>query len=378
MIFMKLAIIADTHLGYSRFEKDAFIQAERAFLDASQKADVILFAGDVFDTKIPKLETLYQAIGLFKKINIPVVAIHGNHERRIKDCINPPQLLEAAGVIEYIHTQDRKFEKDGKSVQVFGIGNVPDEYADVAVKKAMERFKPDESSFKILMIHQTIKELVPHGKNELALDYLETLPFDLIVNGHIHGKEIRMDGRFIIPGSTVITQLKKDETEQKGYFIFDTNTKTADFIPIECRSFFFEEIEVKDANQSEIHNAINEKINELKSKDQNALISLKIKGTLKQGLSSSDISIPNFANVFIVNNLDIQNLGSRMEQIRNLRSEKLSVRELALAELDEKTKDSITAFSSSELFEKLIEGVDETLSYLEKKSDQNADITTGS
>jgi DNA repair exonuclease SbcCD nuclease subunit len=375
---MKIGIIADTHLGYSRFEEDAFIQAERAFLDASQKADIILFAGDVFDTKIPKLETLHQAIGLFKKINIPVVAIHGNHERRTKDAINPPQLLEAAGVIEYIHTQDRKFEKNGKSVQVFGIGNVPDEYADVGLRKAMERFTPDENSFKILMIHQTIKELVPHGKNELALDYLETLPFDLIVNGHIHGKEIRMEGRFIIPGSTVITQLKKDETEPKGYFLFDTETKSADFIPIECRSFFFEELHVEDVSQADIQNAIDEKIKELKSKDENALIALKIKGTLKEGLSGSDITIPTYQNVFIDNKLDIQNLESRMEQIRNLRNEKLSVRELALAELDELTKDSITAFNSTELFEKLLEGVDETLSYLDKKSGENADITASS
>jgi len=374
---MRLAIIADTHLGYPRFEEDAFIQAERAFLDASQKADLILFAGDVFDTKVPKLETLHQAMSLFRKVNVPVIAIHGNHERRTKDSVNPPQLLEAAGVMEYIHTKDRIFEKNGERIQVFGIGNVPDEYADVAIKKAMERFKKDDSAFRILMIHQTIKELVPHGKNELALEYLETLPFDLIINGHIHGKEILLDGRFIIPGSTVITQLRKDETDPKGYFIFNTQERKADFIPIECRSFFYDELIFKDASQADIQDAIERKVDELKAKDQDALIALKIKGTLKEGLSGSDIAIPSYPGVFIDNHLDIQNLGSRMEQIRNLRSEKLSVRELALAELEEKTKGSITAFDSTELFEKLLEGVEETLSYLERKSDGNGDIAAG-
>ena len=53
---MRIAIISDTHLGYARFEEDSLKQAESAFLDAEQKADAIIFAGDVFDTKIPKLD----------------------------------------------------------------------------------------------------------------------------------------------------------------------------------------------------------------------------------------------------------------------------------------------------------------------------------
>lgn len=376
---MKIAIIADTHLGYSRFEKDAFIQAERAFLDASEKADVILFAGDVFDIKIPKLETLNQAISIFRKVKIPVIAIHGNHERRTKEMVNPAQLLQTAGVIDYIHCKSKTFEKNGEKIQVFGVGNVPDEYADVAIKKAIERFSPDDASFKVLLIHQTVKELVPHGKNELSIDYLESLPFDLIINGHIHGKEILMGGRFIIPGSTVITQLRKNETEPKGYFLFDTKAKNAEFVPIECRSFFYEEIELKEAGAREVLDSLNSKISELRQKDPNALIALKINGTLKEGLSSSDIRIPNYEHVFIDNKLDIQNLEVKLERIRNLRNEKLSVRNLALKELDAKTKEKITAFDSTELFEKLLDGVDVTLDYLDKlRDDKNGRTSTGS
>lgn len=377
---MNIAIIADTHLGYSRFEKDAFVQAERAFLDASEKADVILFAGDVFDTKVPKLETLDQAISIFRKVKEAgknIIAIHGNHERRTKENINPAQLLQTAGVLDYIHCQSRVFEKDGEKIQVFGVGNVPEEYAEVAVKKAMERFTPEENAFRVLLIHQTIRELIPHGKNELTLDYLESLPFDLIINGHIHGKEILLGGKFIIPGSTVITQLKKDETEPKGYFLFNTQTKEAEFIPIECRSFFYDEIELEEAGQSEILDAIKARLDELQKNDPDALIALKLKGTLKQGISGSDIRIPDHDHVFISNQLDMQNLDAKLEKIRNLREEKLSVRELALKELEEKTKD-ITAFDSTVLFEKLIVGVDETMEYIEKvRVDQDGKTPAG-
>ena len=367
---MKIAIVSDTHLGYARFEKDAFVQAERALLDASEKSDIILFAGDVFDVKIPKLETLDEAISIFRKVKVPVFAIHGNHERRTKDQVNPAKLLSSAGVLHYLHSVSTSYEYHDEKIQILGIGNVPDEYADEAVKNCMKRFVPEKGAFKILLIHQAIRELIPHGKNELSLEYLESLGFDLIVNGHIHGKEIRMGGKFIIPGSTVITQLKKEEMEQKGYFIFDTATRQSDFIPIECRLFFFEEIEVKDASPGEVLEAVRNKIEELRSRSPDALIALKINGALKEGLYSKDLRIPDYEHVFIDNRLDTKSLDAKLETIRNLRQEKLSVRELALKELEEKTKGKITSFDSSNLFAKLVEGADETLAYLEKENDK--------
>jgi len=368
---MKIAIVSDTHLGYARFEKDAFVQAERALLDASEKADIILFAGDVFDVKIPKLETLDEAISIFKRIKVPVFAIHGNHERRTKDQMNPAKLLASAGVLRYIHNTSTIYGHEGEKIQILGIGNVPDEYADEAIKNCMKRFVPENGVFKILLIHQTIRDLIPHGKNELSFESLETLGFDLIVNGHIHGKEIRMNGKFIIPGSTVITQLKKEETEQKGYFIFDTKTMQSDFIPIECRLFFFEEIEVKDASPNEMLDSVKKKIEELRSRSPDALIALKVNGTLKEGLSPNDVRIPEYEHVFIDNRLDTKSLDAKLESIRNLRQEKLSVRELALKELEEKTRGKITSFDPSDLFAKLVEGSDETLEYLEKYKNEH-------
>ena len=372
---MKIALIADTHLGYPRFEEDAFIQAERAFTDASDKADLILFAGDLFDMKIPKLETLNRAIHIFKEVKVPIFAIHGNHERRTKDMVNPAQLIASTGVIDYLRTTSKVFEKDGEKVQVFGLGSVPEEYATFAVKNAMERFKPEEGAFKVLVIHQTLKELIPHADNELSIEYLETLPFDLIVNGHIHKTVSKLGGKILIPGSTVITQLKKEETEPKGYFLYDTKDKKAEFVEIPCRKFIYEEMEFQDAGESQITTAIKEKIGEIRKESPDAIISIKVNGTLKEGLSSSDIRFDGFENVFIDNKLNLDNLSARLEKIRNLRQENLSVRELAVKELNKKIEGKITLFDGITLFEKLTEGVEETIGYLEenKKDAQQKD-----
>ncbi len=363
---MRIAIISDTHLGYARFEEDAFVQAERAFLAASEKADAILFAGDVFDTKIPKLETLDRAITILRKVKIPVFAIHGNHERRAKELVNPARLLSTSGVMEYLHAESRMFEAKGEKLQILGIGNVPDEYAEEAVKKVMERFSPQDGAFRILLIHQSIRELMPHGKNELSLDYLETLPFDLIVNGHLHGKEIMLKGRFLIPGSTVITQLKKEEMAGKGFFLFDTATRKADFMPIMSRPFFCEDVLLRDASVAEAREAVKSRIEELMKKDPDAIICIKVAGTLKEGAGQIDLRFPEYERVFVDSGLEAKSLKERLERIRDERSDQLSVRDLALRQLAEKVKGRITAFDAAEIFEKLVEGVDETLEYLEK------------
>ena len=69
---MKIAIFSDPHLGYARFEEDSYQQAEAAIVSASRKADLILCAGDIFDIKIPKLETIKRAVEIFKKATIPI------------------------------------------------------------------------------------------------------------------------------------------------------------------------------------------------------------------------------------------------------------------------------------------------------------------
>jgi DNA repair exonuclease SbcCD nuclease subunit len=103
-----IGILSDTHLGYPRFYDDSFSQFDEAFKAACHGSDLVIIPGDIFDTKVPRFEVIAQAMHLFeygrtkdwaskgiKGMNgeLPVVAIHGTHDRRSKDMINPVQLL---------------------------------------------------------------------------------------------------------------------------------------------------------------------------------------------------------------------------------------------------------------------------------------------
>jgi DNA repair exonuclease SbcCD nuclease subunit len=310
---------------------------------------------------------------------VPVYAIHGNHERRTKDTLNPVQLLGHAGLLIPVHASSKTFEKNGEKIQVFGIGNVPEEFAATALVAAMKNFKPESNAFRILLIHQTIKDMLSNGEHELSFDHLERLPFDIIVNGHHHASASKLGGRFLIPGSTVITQLKKEETESKGYYMYDTTEKKTDFIPINSRKFFYEELEFTDATESEVRQRIRETITSKQDSNPGAIISIKLKGSLKHGLQCSDIKLDildHYDNVFIDNRLNAESLAIRLEQIRELRTEKLSVRDLALKELIIKTKDRITLFDPAEIFERLVQGSEETMEYL--RSGDYGKIAAGS
>jgi len=364
---MKIGIVGDNHLGYPRFEEDSYVQAERAMLGAAEKCDLIINAGDIFDTRIPKLETLQKGIGLFSRIKAPVFAIYGNHERRTKEMTNPVELLLTAGVVKYLHGTDGVFEKNGEKAQVFGIGNIPDRYAKTAVESALKRFVPEEGAFRILVLHQTISDILKTEEEELSLDFLENLPFDLIINGHIHKRMEKLDGKVLMPGSTVITQLKKDETEPKGYYVYDTKTRKAEFFPIECRAFFHEELEFADASEEDVRKKVREKIEELKKRNAGAIVLLKVKGTLREGLVSSDIALEERDYIYIVNELNAVDIKTKLDKIRKLRDEKLSVKEIAVAELEKRLEGKITLFRPSEFFDKLVEGSEEALKYLEKK-----------
>ena len=130
---MKVAIIGDMHLGAfpaDERREDSFVQAREAIeLALRENADLILLAGDIFDTRIPTQDILAKAMEIFylpkkkypvfkqeaeieslngkseKEIprsalyGIPVVAIHGNHDRRGKGLTNPVELLEKAGLL---------------------------------------------------------------------------------------------------------------------------------------------------------------------------------------------------------------------------------------------------------------------------------------
>ncbi|MEM3030185.1 MAG: DNA repair exonuclease [Candidatus Micrarchaeia archaeon] len=355
---MKLAVLSDFHLGYERFEEDALAQASEAFSMALESADLIIIAGDIFDSRTPGNEVLASAIRLFRKgagkagakrvdgRGPPIVAIHGTHERRAKGLVNPVEILDAAGLLVNVHAGKAVFEKDGGRIAVHGLGGVPEDYARDAVGGG--RFKPVEGCFNVFVFHQSLKELLPFSESFMSV---EDLPegFDLYINGHHHRAEV-MEAhgkKLLLPGSTVVTRMKKEEAGKKGFYLFDTATGREEFVSIPARAFFCEEVEVKDAKIEEAAAAVRKAAERLAAKAPNPLVKIYVKGTLAKGLEPANLdfrsiekSFEGRAYVEIESELASVSLSDRIALLRELRRKKLSVKEMGMEILKARLKEA--------------------------------------
>lgn len=372
---MKIGILSDTHIGYPRFYDDSIKQAREAFVEACNNSDVVLIAGDIFDTKTPKFEVIAHAMEILnygkgidwkgrnitvklgndgKNNHIPVIAIHGTHDRRSKEMINPVQLLEKSGLITNISDKGVLIEKrNGEKIErvyIFGIGGTSED----SIRKTIQELnpKPMEGAYNILMLHQTITDVIPVAEG-ISLDELPP-GFDLYLCGHIHKRVVmEKNGRkLLIPGSTVLTQLKKEEEEPRAYVILDTESKEIEFINIKSRPFKYGEIEVNGKDSQEILRLTKEKIesllNEVKETNRSSeelipIIRVIVKGTLKEGIKRENIGFNELSKQYedicilqIDNELNEQGLKEKLDNLRKMYEQKLSVREIGSESIKKK------------------------------------------
>lgn len=286
-----MIITSDFHLGYgynTQREKDCYFVLDEIL---KEKENLILFAGDMFNSRIPRLEVLSEAMDFLiklkdkesnvkllecdKKVNgrtlqgVPFISIYGNHERR-PNLINPVQTLERAGLLINLHCEKIVLEVDGKKFAIHGMSHVPERYA----KDVLEEWdpKPIEGAMNILLMHQNIDPFIYSPLEDVNLK-LSDLPsgFDYIVNGHVHWKnEVDLSGgKLLIPGSTIPTQLNKKESQvRKGYFLLNEELK---FKEIKQRSFYYKTLESKEEVEKFLESVEKE---ELKP-----IVKIKIKNT---------------------------------------------------------------------------------------------------
>ncbi len=365
---MKIAIVSDMHIGYERFSEDAIAQAREALETASSMADAIIMPGDIFDKRAPKPEVIAQAINLFREISqkqwkakvsefrgrgarnftsIPVIGISGTHERTAFGKENPLSLLGLAGIIVDTSEATTIIEKDGEKVAVFGLGGISEE----RVKDALAELdpKPIPGMFNVFMFHQSTYELLPFSDEFI---HNEDLPkgFDLYVNGHIHSRvEMSVHGKpFLIPGSTVLTQLKEGEQEGKGFIIYDTIRLSYEFIRIKSRKMVFKELRFDGAKPSDIKDMCESAISaEIAAWKDHPIIKLRLEGTMAAGFASADMSLHSLALKFgdsaIIDidgsRLKNPDMETEIEALRDNRIGSAPVKELGLQLLGSRLKE---------------------------------------
>ena len=377
---MKIAIMSDFHFGYN---DDALVQAAEALRRARESADFVIAAGDLFDSRVPRPEIIHDAITILKDherktgsggveiselggggkktlANSPLIAIYGTHERRTKGLVNAVQVLDSAGLVVNVHAKTALVEKNGEIVAVQGMGGVPEEHAAENLRLLDPR--PVPGAFNIFVFHQSMKEIASVGEGMAATD----LPggFDLYVDGHIHwAQELKLEGkRVLLPGSTVVTQMKRTETEPKGFYLFDTATGAASFVKISSRPFFFSEIVLENASPSKVVEEARKKLSELaiQAGGRTPLVKLKLLGTLEKGIRPQDVDLAPLEREFgekmalgIDKEFASEELAEKIGLLRKLREEKKSVREMGLSVLERKLFEAGVRLPSEELFELL-------------------------
>ncbi len=363
---MKISILSDFHFGFaytSEMENDSFDNAEEA-MEKALESDLILIGGDIFDTRLPKTQTWANAIKVLTKPllkentgvklvectkqlkeiskktlnHLPIIALHGNHERRAKTEINPVEVLENAGILIHLHCQTAVFEKNGVKVAIHGMSNVSERFAYDVLNQWNP--KPLPNCVNILLLHQSIDPYVYSPLEPPTLN-LSNLPkgFDLIIDGHIHTQtQEKINGTdLILPGSLTITQFQKNEAEiEKSFVKLDIDKEIkSEFIPLEKnRKFFYEEIKLEGKYvRDQIENKISDIVytrNLLKP----PVIRLRIVGketdVLDQELRDIERKYAEKAILVFVKELESPEMTEKIEFMKNLREQKLSTEEIGL------------------------------------------------
>ncbi len=336
---MRIGFVSDTHLGYgfrTVREAESFDNLAQAIdLLIDQRVDLILHPGDFFDQDIPNQETWARSFGALARLRkeknggtiersdsggvwhridwpvLPMVGIHGTHEYRAKGLANCMSVLEKAGFVLYVHAGQMRFSKGSESLVVHGLGGVPEKKARDVL--ALWNPVPVAGAVNVLMTHQSFLELLPFGDEMTASLSFANLPpgFDLYVNGHFHASiEQSVDQkRFFVPGSTVITQMKKNEAQKpKGVWVWDTLTDHRAFFALpRQRALLYVALKSEGDSPLVLRERIGDAVRSalpgipavrLEKGGLLPLVRVKIKGTLAEGFSQADVNRAEIESAF--------------------------------------------------------------------------------
>ncbi|MEM4367213.1 MAG: metallophosphoesterase family protein [Candidatus Anstonellales archaeon] len=363
---MKVAFLSDTHIGERRFRKEALDNATKV-IEAAKVANIIFHCGDFFDTRYPKPEVVAEIARELKRIGKKVYAIYGNHERVPRDSLTELQLLAELGVVEFLKSGRNVIEHSGMKIVVYALNNVPEDLAKAALEEVLRGAKCD-GDLNILLLHQDIKEFVmsdTEGAIELA--DLEGLCFDLIVSGHIHQHRKALGGKLVVTGSTIATQLKKEDEGPKGFVLYDTEKKQWEFIDPGLRKFQLVELEFEEATENDVFEKVAEKMALI---DEGALVRIKLEGTLRKGEDGAKI-VARIARQWpfvyeIDSRLTFPDIKEKIQLIRKGR-EGGGIAEGIEGVVSRNAEKAGFAYDSRKAFEKATESSDELVKYVKEE-----------
>ena len=251
--------IADTHLGYEQYGvRERFNDFSRAFWDIMQEAverkvTCVVIAGDLFNKRAIDALTLLHAIeGLkeLKRLNIPVIAIEGNHDRSYYRegtswlqflchqgylTLLDPRMIDGAPLLEpwnpdnmlgaYVDLLDGKLRVYGLKWQGAATTRSME-----GLTRALEAASAEEQEagieYRLLMMHTGVDGIVPRLAGLPTQSQFEPLKkyIDYLALGHVH-KPFEIGDWIYNPGSTETCGAEEAAWEDRGYYYVEIDTE---------------------------------------------------------------------------------------------------------------------------------------------------------
>jgi hypothetical protein len=169
----------------------------------------------------------------------------------------------------------------------------------------------------------------------------------------------------LLTGSTIITQLKKEEAEaSKGFYQAEIGKETKiNFVPLENdRKFFYKDLELKSdlSIRDQVESILNETLKEEFKKKP--IIKIKIlgkeTGIIEKELREIEKKFSDKAIIYFQKELESEEMTKKIELLRNLRERKLSIEETGLQILKKNLEELKfkSSFDAENIFRLLSEG----------------------
>jgi DNA repair exonuclease SbcCD nuclease subunit len=260
----KIIHTGDTHLGYRQYHSEVrrqdFLDAFAKVIDdaISMKADAVVHAGDLFDSRNPTLDDILETMKLFSRLKdarIPLLAVVGNHES--KQSTQWLDLYENMGLVIRLGTTPYRLG----SVAVYGIDHVPKSRIPLFDYSVFNN--EDDAEYNLLVMHQMMKPFA-FGEWDVQ-EVLDSLPFDVhaVLLGDNHKHEIIRVGETWVTYCGSTERNSASELEPRSYNIVTACDKGIEISKrvIPTRDFVFIPVKLSKGSQAyeEIFSAIKER-----------------------------------------------------------------------------------------------------------------------
>jgi exonuclease SbcD len=245
---MRFVHIADTHLGFSAFNKldpdtgmnlrerlfyDNFLESVREIV--RQRPEVVVHAGDLFDRVRPKTRaytTVLEALELLKDAGIPLVAISGNHSMpKTRYTPSPFEVLEFHAAD--MHAAYRyRYERVEIGDVTFHL--IPNMLHAEDYQEAFDDLAWSASGANVLVTHGLASvlrdwRLRTVAEHELSATMLSP-DFDYIALGHFHGQRQVAENAWYSGSLEFCSYAEIADT--KGGLLVDTSSGEVRHLPL--------------------------------------------------------------------------------------------------------------------------------------------------